>query len=73
MEWYVYIHLQLSDQQYRQVIINLTAAQISLAVQNLLVVACSVSVGLTFYFRETLITEGTHSDYYSIVPQRSIE
>lgn len=33
------------------------AAQISLAVQNLLVVACSVCVGLTFYFREILVTE----------------
>ena len=34
-----------------------TAARISLAAQNLLVVACAVCVALTFYFREKLAIE----------------
>ena len=56
MEWFVSIQLQFRSAVLTILFIS-TAARISLAAQNLLVVACAVCVALTFYFREKLAIE----------------
>ena len=43
---------------FQKILFFPSAGRISLAVQNILVVACAVCVGLTFYYRGILVNDG---------------